>query len=160
MKDINKKPHKKNILGKNTFFYLLLGIFFIFLDQILKNYFTNHSYYFSFFSLHLVKNTGMSFGWFQGATIFMIIISFIFLVLLWFFRSEFIESKLGLVFLIAGTIGNLIDRVFRGYVIDFVDLQWFPVFNLSDTLITFGTICFIWIFIKDLKNERHKKKSK
>jgi signal peptidase II len=95
----------------------------------------------------------MSFGLMQGRVIIMIIISVLFLGLLWYFRKEFRDCQFSLMLLATGTIGNLIDRVFRGYVIDFFDLGWFPVFNLSDAMITLGTIGIIYAFLIDLKKE-------
>jgi signal peptidase II len=90
----------------------------------------------------------------------MIIISFIFLALLWWFRDEFKNCNLCLLFLVTGTIGNLIDRLFLGYVIDFIDLGWFPVFNLSDILISVGTLGIILLFIQELKLKKENKSEK
>jgi signal peptidase II len=135
-----------------------MGLALIFLDQILKNYFIYNSRYYNLISFHLVKNTGISFGLLQGTTILMIIMSFFFLAMLWRFREEFKDCKLCLIFLAAGTIGNLIDRSLRGFVVDFVDLGWFPVFNLSDALITLGTIGILFMFFKTIKTESRNKK--
>jgi signal peptidase II len=55
----------------------------------------------------------------------------------------------GLAGIVAGALGNLADRVFRGdgwlrgKVVDFIDLQWFPVFNVADSCITLGAIAVI-----------------
>lgn len=157
----NKKPLRKNILGKNkNLILLLLGVVLLLLDQFLKNYFLKHNYYFKLISFHLVTNTGASFGILQGNTPAMIIVSFIFLGLLFWFRKEFEECSLCLLFLVTGTVGNLIDRLFLGHVVDFVDLGWFPVFNLSDALITLGTIGLIWMFLRELRRGTKKKEKK
>ncbi|MGV8161725.1 MAG: signal peptidase II [Candidatus Nanoarchaeia archaeon] len=161
MKDTNKKHPKRSTLGKNkTITITLFAVVLIVIDQFLKKYFTTHSYYSNLISFHLVKNTGASFGFLQGRTIIMIIISFFFLGLLWKFKDEFKECNLCLLFLIAGTIGNLIDRLFLGYVIDFVDLGWFPVFNLADVLISVGTLGLILLFIKELRKTKINKTNK
>ena len=153
MKDTKQSsPRRKNTPGKlrsGNILVLILGIILVLLDQVLKFYFTKHSYYSTFFSLHLVKNTGMSFGLMQGKVIIMIIVSFLFLGMLWRFRNEFKDCKYLLMLLAAGTVGNLIDRIFRGYVVDFLDLGWFPVFNLADAMITAGTIGLIYVFIAE-----------
>jgi signal peptidase II len=149
-------PRKKSIPGKlveRTFFVAALGIILLLLDQFLKYYFIKHSYYYSLFSLHLIKNTGMSFGLLPNKVILMIIVSVLFLGLLWWFRKEFRDCKYCFMFLVIGTIGNLIDRILRGYVVDFFDLGWFPVFNLSDTLITLGTMGIVYVFLTDLNGE-------
>lgn len=156
-------PRRKNTPGKLRpiiAFILIPGVILVLLDQLLKKYFIEHSYYFSLFSLHFVKNTGMSFGLMQDKVIIMIIVSFLFLGILWWFRNEFKDCKYCLMLLAAGTIGNLIDRIFRGYVVDFFDLGWFPVFNLADAMITLGTAGIIFIFLKDLKKEINEKKNK
>jgi signal peptidase II len=110
--------------------------------------------------LHLVKNTGSSFGLFPNKVILMIIISILFLGLLIWFRKEFKDCNLCYMFLIVGTLGNLIDRVFRGFVIDFFDLGWFPVFNLSDTIITLGVIGIVFALILDVEKDVIKKDEK
>jgi signal peptidase II len=108
----------------------------------------------------LVKNTGISFGLLQGAVVIMIIVSLLFLLLLWYFREEFNDCKFCLILLAAGTLGNLIDRIFRGYVVDFFDLGWFPVFNLADTMITIGTAGIVLVFLNDIIKDIKRKKSK
>jgi signal peptidase II len=96
----------------------------------------------------------MSFGLLPGKAILMIIVSFLFLGMLWLFRKEFKDCVWCAMFLVVGTLGNLIDRSFRGYVVDFFDLGWFPVFNLSDALITLGVIGIVLVFLMDLKKEK------
>lgn len=62
---------------------------------------------------------------------------------------------LGLSMLISGAIGNFIDRVFLGYVRDFINIEIFPfVFNVADALITFGVICFaVYLIFYGFKND-------
>ncbi|MGV8168848.1 MAG: signal peptidase II [Candidatus Nanoarchaeia archaeon] len=140
--------------------FLLIGLILLVLDQYFKNHFLKNEYYFKLVSFHLVTNTGASFGILKGSTPAMIIVSFIFLGLLFWFRNEFKDCTMCLVLLAAGTIGNLIDRIFLGHVIDFIDLGWFPVFNLADAMITLGTIGLIWMFIMELRSEYKDKKNR
>lgn len=91
-----------------------------------------------------IHNAGAAFGIFKGmlpAFIFLSIIT-IFLILLYGrrFRRGYPHLRIGLVLILAGTIGNLIDRVRFGYVIDFIDVRFWSVFNIADTAITFGGI--------------------
>lgn len=97
-----------------------------------------------FFNLAYVENRGCAWGMFQGQVwplaVFAIIV-FVFLV--WKRKQVFGVSKLSLfaeVLLYAGMFGNLIDRVFRGYVVDMFDFHYklhhFPCFNLADSYIT------------------------
>ena len=55
---------------------------------------------------------------------------------------------IGLILIMSGALGNLIDRVRLGYVIDFIDVRVWPVFNIADSAITIGTILLITSFIK------------
>ena len=59
----------------------------------------------------------------------------------------------------SGAIGNLIDRVFRGYVVDFISFTLFkremPIFNLADIFITFGVLLYLYIIFMEGKNERN-----
>jgi signal peptidase II len=143
-----------------TIILLLVGAALLFLDQFLKHFFGSHSYYFGWISFHEVTNTGISFGLLQGMTLVMILVSIVFLFLIWYYRKEFKGCYLCLMFLTVGTLGNLIDRVFYGYVVDFVDLGWFPVFNVSDALITIGVAGLILLFAREIWAERKGRKRK
>ena len=63
-----------------------------------------------------------------------------------------IKKYFPVIVIIAGAIGNLIDRLFRGYVIDFIDIRLFdfPNFNIADILIVFGSIALLIIIFKVL----------
>ena len=98
-----------------------------------------------FFNLAYVENRGCAWGMFQGQVwplASFAALAFAFLV--WKRKSVFGEGRAGAaaeVLLYAGIAGNLVDRVFRGYVIDFLDFHWggayhFPCFNLADAFIT------------------------
>ena len=97
----------------------------------------------NFFSFTLVHNTGAAFGIFKNQGVFFIIISVAAIVLIISALKKNRHLKLycfSLSLILAGAIGNLIDRVFRGYVIDFLDFHIWPVFNLADSAITIGAI--------------------
>lgn len=134
---------------------LLTVCLIIFLDRITKNFFSE------FLSLGetlpvirniihmtLVHNTGIAFGLFKDQGIVFIIIPIIASALLvynvyYYSRFEDQISELyiiGFSLILGGAIGNLIDRVIYGYVIDFVDLQIWPVFNVADAAITVGAL--------------------
>jgi len=113
-----------------------------------------------------VENTGASFGIFQDSTTALAIISMITVVIVSVLqvftiknRNFFLRS--GLVMIIAGGIGNLVDRLTLGYVRDFVyfELIDFAVFNLADSALTVGVI-FILIFILFYYMPEDKKKAK
>ena len=100
------------------------------------------------FHITLIHNSGAAFGLFKGMFPIFIFLSIIviFLVLLYAnrFRHGYSYLKAGLLFILAGTIGNLIDRIRLGYVIDFIDLRIWPVFNVADTTITIGGALLIY----------------
>lgn len=97
-----------------------------------------------FVRLTHIQNSGAAFGLGQGLGRFFIYASFaaILLIVVYFRHtaegSPLLRIALGLQ--LGGAIGNLIDRLARGGVTDFVDLGWFPIFNVADSAITVGTI--------------------
>ncbi len=108
-----------------------------------------------------VENRGAAFGMMNGKQLFLIILTSFILGYMIYYYIRYVKSskdkliKLSLSLFIAGAIGNLIDRIFRGYVIDFLDLKFidFPVFNIADCYVNVG--CFFLIvyilFSKDVK---------
>ena len=112
--------------------------------------------------LHItfVKNTGAAFGLFKNSILFFIAVSIIAVAVIArmllkaikndkFFNSLILN--IGLIFIMSGAIGNLIDRVSMRYVIDFIDLRVWPVFNLADSFITIGTTLLVISFAKRQK---------
>ncbi len=128
--------------------YLVVFIIFI-LDRITKElaergYFSkiNGDFFLSFFLTH---NYGVAFGieFTRRIIIIFNLIALIVLIIL-YKRYEF----LGLAFILGGLLGNLYDRVFYGYVIDFIHLKNFFVFNLADLFITLGGVLVFFKLIK------------
>jgi signal peptidase II len=105
----------------------------------------------SILQLRYVENTGAAFGMFQDSTSLLIVISILIIISLGFlFRSLITASKLlafafGLQF--GGAVGNLIDRVRLGYVVDFIDVPNFPTFNVADSGITVGVVLLAWVLL-------------
>ncbi len=98
------------------------------------------------FHLTFVQNFGIAFGLFQGINNYMIWIYLIVLGIVIYFHDKFPEDKFSrvmLFFLIAGIVGNLIDRVAFGYVTDFIDFRIWPVFNFADIYLNVGIIGLI-----------------
>ena len=107
----------------------------------------------SFISVH---NFGASFGFLSGARWFFIVISVIFFVgmILFdiFYKRKFnanVWYKIGFTCILAGMLGNFIDRLFLGYVRDFISLDFinFPVFNIADIALTVGCISLVIFFL-------------
>ncbi len=113
-----------------------------------------------------VQNTGASFGLFQGQQLVFFFITIFALVLFGYFfsKSNWQTKKvytLAFIFLIAGTLGNAIDRVLFGFVIDYVQMPFLPfvggtIFNFADVLLNAGVI-LLFIDILILDTIRHKK---
>ena len=103
----------------------------------------------------LVKNKGAAFSIFSNSTNILTITSIIASLLLIIIilksppRSSW--NLIGLVYLLGGTIGNGIDRLFKGYVLDFFELVPidFPIFNIADVSINIAIICFIIDIVKN-----------
>ena len=118
-----------------------------------------------FFCFTFVKNTGAAFGIFGESTVALTIVSIIFVALFVlydiFYHSNNIWYVLGWSMLVSGAIGNFIDRIFLGYVRDFVSIEIFPfVFNIADVLITFGVICFgVYLLFYGFKEDKEKNKN-
>ncbi len=99
----------------------------------------------SFFYLTFVQNTGTAFGFFQGNNRALGVLAFtIFCALLYGARGLTERGgfwgAIGVGLVLGGAIGNMIDRVQYGQVIDFLDFRVWPVFNLADSAITVGAI--------------------
>ena len=148
---------KKNI---GIFNLLLILITFIFLDYAtklwaLENLFIKYQSIklTSFLSMTPVWNSGISFGFFQGSGEIgrYGFTTFAFLVSIWLIFSSFKMprySSLGFILIASGAIGNAIDRIIYGKVVDFIDfyiddLHW-PAFNLADTVIFIGAFLFLF----------------
>lgn len=118
----------------------------------------------NFFSLTYTHNYGAAFGIFGGKTIFILIVSFIILAYLLFelFKHQRGSKILntGIIFLIGGLLGNLVDRIFLGYVRDFLDFNLFgfdfAIFNIGDTFIVIGAALF---FLGAILEDRHENKN-
>ncbi len=99
-------------------------------------------------SLTYVQNTGAAFGVFKGYQHVLIVLSVavvVWIVREWLRRPPSVRAmQWGCALVMGGAIGNLIDRVRLGYVIDFIDLRVWPVFNLADSAITIGVSLLIW----------------
>lgn len=98
--------------------------------------------------LRLVHNTGIAFSAGRGLGPVLALAAIVIVGLLWSWRQRLGSrwGALGLGGIIGGALGNLMDRIFRGpgwgrgAVVDFIDLQWWPIFNVADAAITVGLI--------------------
>ena len=122
----------------------------------------------NFFHLTYITNDGMAFGLsFPGGRqvllIMTVILTFFIITFLWKERKGHPLIKYGLVFILSGAFGNLIDRFLNGKVVDFLDFMvgdfhWY-VFNIADSSVTIGMILFISHSILNNKEEIKKHKT-
>lgn len=145
---------------------IILSILFIFLDQVSKylviNYLDKEIMVIkNFFYLIYTKNEGAAFSILTGKRIFLILIT---LLVLGMIINYIIKNKsnkkievIAFSLVIGGSLGNLIDRVVRGFVVDFISVKIFnynfPIFNIADSFICIGV--FILLFISLRKERNH-----
>lgn len=143
-------------------YFLSLSIFIVLIDQLSKYFmFYNTKLFinkdFLLFKLDFVKNYGAAFNIFSGSRIFLSLISIFFSILLIYLivRKKSLNSVdlYSYSFILGGTIGNGIDRIYKGFVVDFINLNIinFPVFNFADISINIG---FIFLLYNIFKNNR------
>ena len=134
---------------KKYFPFILLSILLVGLDQGSKFFFEGKNIpLFSFISFQYSENTGAAFSLFQGHNLALLIIS---LCALLFVVYSFTEYPLALSFLLAGLLGNLLDRIFFGFVRDFISLSIWPIFNLADAWNTIAVCLLLYAFWKEKK---------
>lgn len=109
-----------------------------------------------------VENRGAAFGLLQGQTLFFLLVGAVVVGVIaasyrYLPRSGFL-LHLALGLQLGGAVGNLIDRAWRGYVVDFVDFgyrsNWWPVFNVSDSAIVVGVGLLAWTFLRPSEQPR------
>jgi len=143
-------------------YFLSLSFFIVLIDQFTKYLiFYNKKLFinkeFLLFKLDFVKNYGAAFNIFSGSRLFLSLISILFSILLiyFIFRKKTLNSfdLYSYSFILGGTIGNGIDRIYKGFVVDFINLNIinFPVFNIADISINIG---FIFLLYNVVKNNR------
>ena len=102
------------------------------------------------FHITLIHNRGAAFGILKNQVPFLILTSAIAIILIYLNlkdnRGKIIYA-VSLSFILAGALGNLIDRLFLGYVIDFLDFRIWPVFNIADSAITIGAVLLGWYIL-------------
>lgn len=117
----------------------LLVLILVILDQVTKQFFGN------------IKNFGAAFGLLEGFNWLFVIIGFLVVGIIIYYKDKVNKYVYyGLIFLMAGVIGNLIDRLALGYVRDFIQISIYPSFNLADIFNVVGVL-LILIYSKKAK---------
>ncbi|MBS3170550.1 signal peptidase II [Candidatus Woesearchaeota archaeon] len=128
--------------------YILLFIGLLFLDQITKFIFFEKEINLigNILRIDFTTNTGVAFGIFSGLNWLWIIISLVAAILVWILFKKYLLS---VVLIEVGIIGNLIDRIFFGYVRDFIGIYVWPNFNVADACNTIGVLILAYYLIKE-----------
>jgi signal peptidase II len=148
-------------MPKNSLMWLLLSLLILVLDQITKTWVSNHLSYnqpvniLPYFDLRLLHNTGAAWSiladqggwqrWFLSGLA--IIVSIV--IMVWLTRLDSKQRWLAcaLALILGGALGNVMDRIIYGYVVDFIDIyyqQWhWPAFNIADIAISIGAIMLL-----------------
>ena len=148
--------NKMNLLRNRKIKILVYSFYIILIDQVSKFWILGALGFYQskiiiphVLNLTLVKNKGAAFSIFSNSTTLLTIISiFASLLLITIIIKSPPKSywnSIGIAYLLGGTLGNGIDRLFKGYVLDFIELVPinFPIFNLADISINLAIICFI-----------------
>ena len=154
-----------------TYLCFILLLIYVLLDQLTKLLIIKNVPYHSFiklndyFSIINVENTGIAFSMFQNNNIFFIVLVSLVLIYIIFFiiknNKEFTKLQINCFLLIlSGGIGNLIDRIFRGAVVDFIDIGYkevyrWPAFNFADSCVCVGIILFVISILFSNKNKKN-----
>ena len=149
-------------------YVIVLATVLIGLDQFTKNLAINHLMNKddiilipNVLQLHYLENTGAAFSMLEGKQVLFAIMTPILLVALFYLllripkHTKFIPLDYVIVFLIAGAIGNYIDRITNNYVVDFIyfSLINFPVFNVADIYVTVAVIVLFLLILVYYKDE-------
>ena len=156
------------------FISLIVGAVLVIIDQIIKYFVSAYlqpvgsvSVIDNIFSLTYVENKGVAFGMFSDMRwIFVALTSILLVIIIFYMFKKRPKGKFFYVcaaLIIGGGIGNLIDRIFYGYVIDYLSLSFFPpVCNFADYCIKAGTIMLViyLLFFSDILDSSKKAKMK
>jgi signal peptidase II len=110
-----------------------------------------------------ITNSGAAFGILQDSGPLLVIVSFVGIaaILIYLLNPGFVHPlmRFGLALMFAGAVGNFIDRVRDGEVIDFIKFPSWPAFNVADSAITIGVLCLIWAILFDRSDQQSEESS-
>ncbi len=101
-----------------------------------------------------IRNTGAALGIFSGRRALLLFIQLAVIILLGIIYYRYIPTNAGtrffMILILAGAVGNFLDRLRYGYVIDFINLRFWPVFNFADMIIVIGCLGLVYFLWQDL----------
>jgi len=150
--------YRKLVFMQNNLALALVAISIIIVERIVKFYITENirigesiPVIGNLLMITRTENIGAGFGILSGQNWLFIGAAILVFVLVIYFYPIIIYNKnlvFASAFIIGGTVGNMMDRLFFGHVIDFIDLSFWPTFNISDLALTIGTI-LLFIYMKN-----------
>ncbi len=158
----------KNKAGKIMILSIVIVLLLIFLDQASKLYIVNNfvegqSYPLvsEFFHITYVKNRGVAFGILQNKLFLITFVGIVAVIIIGYYIFKSVKEqdwivRIGYIFIMSGAVGNILDRIYRGYVVDFIDFRgiWSFVFNIADVWINIGVVFLLIQFaIEERKRE-------
>lgn len=157
----SNRATSRELIGTNGVIVLVTTLI-IALDQITKHWAVTHlsdghvDHVVWTLQFNLSFNSGMAFGrgrgW--GPVIGVVAMLVVIGLVLSLRRQGDLRSGLGVGAIVGGALGNIVDRLFRGdawlrgQVVDFIDLQWFPIFNVADMAVNIGGIALLWLYVR------------
>ena len=153
---------KKNSILAIVSVFLLIG-----LDQLVKFLITSHMELYdtipvikNIFHITYIQNRGAAWGSLQGKRIFLLVVTLLVLAFLVYFYikmlrlNKYKDLRILFIFIFSGAVGNMIDRIRLGYVIDMFDFRLinFPIFNVADIYVTCSMIILLIIILFKYKD--------
>ena len=153
---------KKNSILAIVSVFLLIG-----LDQLVKFLITSHMALYdtipvikNIFHITYIQNRGAAWGSLQGKRIFLLVVTLLVLAFLVYFYikmlrlNKYKDLRILFIFVFSGAVGNMIDRIRLGYVIDMFDFRLinFPIFNVADIYVTCSMIILLIIILFKYKD--------
>ncbi|WP_429970909.1 signal peptidase II [Fructilactobacillus sp. Tb1] len=105
-------------------------------------------------SFTYLQNTGAAWSFMEGNSIFFVIVALFAICIFSYLLLKNQDNKimsLGVILMLTGTLGNLFDRIFKGFVTDMIKIDFinFPIFNIADMSLTFGVIILLFSLLKE-----------
>jgi signal peptidase II len=143
----------KFLLKKQEYIFAIIAIVVVIIDQFTK-FLIRHfhpNWNLSILNIQFIQNTGAGFGILQGRTLWLGILSLIVAILIIYNYKHISKEKwmqYAFAIFLGGTIGNMIDRLAIGYVTDFINLSFWPAFNIADACLSIAVIIIIILTLR------------
>jgi len=143
---------------------LVITVFFVVLDRFFKFLAINKyldepiSIFGNWFQLEFIPNYFIAFSlplsgiWLNILIFLLILVIFYYIIHIVYIRKKYDFQSLALTIVLLGAISNMLDRFRYGFVIDYLDLEYFTVFNIADIMIVVGFLILVLVFYKNQEN--------